>query len=128
MKVQAIHLTRYSEFEEYHQLCIDNDLINLDAEYLFKLSEDGYTKVFIDSETHKIIGLVHHTVKKDIIFNDEFISNLKNLPSLTIKSKQTNYQSGEQKRDRLDVILDKISKSGIESLSTNERKFLDSLK
>jgi hypothetical protein len=127
MKVLAIHLLRFSELKDFEQLVIDNDLINLDAQQLYDFSNDGYTKVFVDSDTHKIIGLVHHSVKKEVIFSNDFITHLKNLPSLTIKSREVR-DTSEHKRDYLDYILDKISTSGIESLSKKEKKYLDDLK
>jgi len=127
MKVLAIHLLRFSELKDFEQLVIDNDLINLDAQQLYDFSNDGYTKVFVDSDTHKIIGLVHHSVKKEVIFSNDFITDLKNLPSLTIKSREVR-DTSEHKRDYLDYILDKISTSGIESLSKKEKKYLDDLK
>jgi hypothetical protein len=127
MKVLSIHLLRFSELKDFEQLVIDNDLINLDAQQLYDFSNDGYTKVFVDSDTHKIIGLVHHSVKKEVIFSTDFITDLKNLPSLTIKSREVR-DTSEHKRDYLDYILDKISTSGIESLSKKEKKYLDDLK
>jgi hypothetical protein len=127
MKVLSIHLLRFSELKDFEQLVIDNDLINLDAQQLYDFSNDGYTKVFVDSDTHKIIGLVHHSVKKEVIFSNDFITDLKNLPSLTIKSREVR-DTSEHKRDYLDYILDKISTSGIESLSKKEKKYLDDLK
>lgn len=127
MKVLAIHLLRFSELKDFEQLVIDNDLINLDPQQLYDFSNDGYTKVFVDSDTHKIIGLVHHSIKKEVIFANDFITHLKNLPSLTIKSREVR-DTSEHKRDYLDYILDKISTSGIESLSKKEKKYLDDLK
>lgn len=111
----SIHLRRFKNVEDFQNLCDDNNLDNIDPESLFNLKENGYIKVFLDSNTHQVIALTHIEDKKLIQISEEFIIHMKNMPSITTKSKTIL---------SIDSILDKINLKGLESLTSREREFL----
>jgi len=97
---------------------------NLDGkvcpEALVKFKNNGYIKLWIDSVTFELIAFTHENSKREIQFNIDFISQMKLMKSISIKDKEIKYD--------IDNILDKISLAGMDSLTTNELKFLNSLK
>jgi hypothetical protein len=64
---------------------------------------------------------VHKLSKKEITFQDDFKSFLKEMPSISFSNDDSVYLD-------VDVILEKISERGVDSLSRKEKEFLDSLK
>jgi hypothetical protein len=115
--VVSIHLKRFKSVEDFQKLLDDNGIQNLDATKLFEHKESGYTKIFFDKNTFEAVAYVHESSKKEIIFQDDFKEFLKNMKSLS---------SNKIVLD-VDVILEKISERGIDSLSKKEREFLDNL-
>ena len=115
--VISIHLRRFKSVEDFQRLFDDNDLENIDAEACYKLMLEGYTKIFIDKETHKIVGFCHSQDRKLIQISDDFIFHLKTMNSLTFKPTPTNLS--------IDSILDKINELGIDSLTKYEKQFLN---
>jgi hypothetical protein len=91
----------------------------IEAKVLFNLKQDGYLKLWLDNQTFRTIAWTTSPDKKRLHFSDDYAQFLKDLNSLTFieKSESTNLN--------LDQILDKIAKSGIESLTTHEKQFLD---
>ena len=117
----SIHLTRFKSIEEFKNLLDDNGIENVDAKKLFEHKEAGYIKIFFDKTTFEAIAYVHKSSKKEITFQDDFKSFLKEMPSISF--------SNDDSIDlNVDVILEKISEKGIDSLSRKEKEFLDSLK
>jgi hypothetical protein len=115
--VISIHLRRFKSVEDFERLFEDNELDNLDPEACHKLMLEGFTKVFIDKETHKIIGFCHSQDKKLIQISEDFILHLKTMNSLTFKPSPNNFS--------IDSILDKINELGIDSLTKKEKEFLN---
>jgi hypothetical protein len=112
----CIHLRRFKSVEEFQTLLDDNNLDQIDPESLFNLMLDGYTKLFLDVNTFKIVGLTHQENKRLIQISEDFILFMKNMNSITIKS---------SKILTIDAILDKITSKGIESLTKREKEFLN---
>jgi hypothetical protein len=77
---------------------------------------EGFTKIYLDTNTHKVVALTHIENKKLIQISEDFIIHLKRMNSITIKSKNQNLT--------VDSILDKINLKGIESLTEKEKEFL----
>lgn len=115
--VVSIHLKRFKTIEDFERLLDDNDLNNIDPEACYKLMIEGFTKLFIDSNTYKIIGYCHGADKKTTQISEDFIIHLKHMNSLTFKRKPQNFT--------IDSILDKINAKGIESLTKQEKEFLN---
>jgi hypothetical protein len=116
----CIHLTRFYDLEDFRKMLRDNGLSAfIEAKVLFNLKKDGYLKLWLDNQTFRTIAWTTSPDKKRLHFSDDYAQFLKDLNSLTFieKSESTNLN--------LDQILDKIAKSGIESLTTNEKQFLD---
>jgi hypothetical protein len=117
--VISIHLNRFKSVEDFQRLLDDNGIENIDANKLFEHKESGYTKIFFDKDTFEAVAYVHESSKKEIIFQDDFKDFLKNMKSLSFKT--------ETQVLDVDVILEKISEKGIDSLSKKEKEFLDNL-
>jgi hypothetical protein len=114
--VISIHLRRFKSVEDYQKLLDDNEMDNIDAEACYNLMMEGYTKIFIDKNTYKIIGYCHGFDKKLIQISEDFIVHLKNMNSIGFK-KNHNLT--------IDSILDKINEKGIDSLTKTEKEFLN---
>jgi hypothetical protein len=114
--VISIHLRRFKTLEDFERVLEENELHKIDAESCYKLMLEGYTKIFIDKETLKMIGYCHSVDKKLIQISEDFILYLRDMNSITFKTKKTDFT--------IDSILDKISQLGIESLTYQEKEFL----
>ena len=118
--VVSIHLKRFKSVEDFQKLLDENGIQNLDATKLFEHKESGYTKIFFDKNTFEAVAYVHESSKKEIVLQDNFKDFLKSMPSLAFKTDTKIVLD-------VDVILEKISEKGIDSLSKKEKEFLDSL-
>jgi len=114
--VICIHLRRFKSPEEFQRLLDDNELDSIDPEALYNLMLEGFTKIYFDVNTHKIIGLTHIENKKLIQISEDFIIHLRKMNSITLKPKNQNLT--------IDSILDKINLKGIDSLTEKEKDFL----
>lgn len=90
----------------------------IDGESCFSLMQDGFTKIFIDKKTYKLIGYCHQSNRKMVQISDDFISHLRKMDSISIKKPKTKYKLS------IDSILDKINEFGLESLTQKEKEFL----
>lgn len=113
--ILSIHLTKFNSVSEIDKALSDNNITNFCAKKLFEHKEKGYLKVFFDLTTQNIIAYTHKDDKKKIQLQTEFKDYLKNLKSISTKKKDLS----------LDNILDKISESGIDSLTKSEKSFLE---
>ena len=88
---------------------------NLNYDVLLENKKDGFAKLFIVDNR-----VIAYTTKKDkdtVKYTKYYTETLLSLESIDIEK--------EPKEMNVDSILDKISKYGINSLSVNEKKFLD---
>lgn len=115
--ILSIHLTQFNTVEDIERALIDNNIKTLCASKLFEHKEKGYLKVFIDKETQAVIGYTHKDNKKKVQLQDEFTDFLKNMKSITFAK--------EVEELSIDIILDKISSKGIDSLTKREKLFLE---
>jgi hypothetical protein len=116
----CIHLTRFQTLEDFRKMLIDNGLSAfIEAKVLVNLKHDGYLKLWLDNQTFRTIAWTQHPDKKRVHFSDDYQQYLKDMNSLTFIDTQ------DQSVLNLDVILDKIANSGIESLTSYEKEFLD---
>jgi hypothetical protein len=112
----SIHFNKFETVDHLKRALDDNNIDFCDAHILMDAKKDGYTKVFLDVFDKKVIGFVHKSNKKDIIFCSAFTEILKNMKSIDINR--------EPKVLSIDSILDKINERGINSLTNNEKIFL----
>lgn len=89
---------------------------NVDVIFMFK--DNGIAKIWVDVDTKDVIA---YNTKKDseIKLGDEFLEKLSAMKSFQLPKKP--------KVLSLDSILEKISSKGIDSLTTDEKNFLDNL-
>jgi len=114
----CIHLRRFKTQEDLENLFQQHGLDTIDSETCFSLMRDGFTKIFIDKNTYKLIGYCHESNRKMIQISEDFISHLRKMDSITIKNPKIKYKLS------VDSILDKISELGVESLTEKEKEFL----
>jgi len=113
----AIHLNKFKTIEDLSKMLEDNGISILDAQKILTFKNEGYTKLFIDSETHKLKAFCHISLKGDIKLCEDYVSELKNMKSLDVVK--------EPKDLSIDSILDKINNTGLNSLNKYEKAFLE---
>jgi hypothetical protein len=113
----SLHLTKFNSVSDLEKVLLDNNITNFCAQKIFEHKEKGYLKVFFDKTTQSIIAYTHKDNKKKIQLQDEFTDFLKNLKSI-----EYNREVGELS---IDIILDKISSKGLNSLNRYEKAFLE---
>lgn len=116
----CIHLTRFYDLEDFRRMLRDNGLsAYIEAKVLLNLKHDGYLKLWLDNQTFRTVAWTSSPDKKRVHFSDDYSQFLKDMNSLTF------VEPNNSTSLNLDTILDKIAKSGIESLTTHEKQFLD---
>jgi hypothetical protein len=117
--VICIDLTKYNN-EKLVEVCkelgkIHNFDFNIDVVLLNK--KDGFVKVYVDLTSGKCIAFTNKKDRNKIHYTDVFTEMLKAIePTVFVK---------EPKAMSVDSLLEKVSKYGIDSLSVNEKNFLD---
>jgi hypothetical protein len=97
------------------------NIYKLSVEGLINDKKEGFAKVYIDIENGLLVAFTYKKNKDEIVIADVFTDSLKSIPSVVVEKKQPLSEM------TIDNILDKISKYGIESLSINEKNFLDDI-
>ncbi len=91
-------------------------------EVLVMFKDNNIAKIWVDVDTKDVVA---YTTKKDnnIKLGDDFMEKLSSMDSYQLpkKAKVTNLTLD------LDSILEKISRTGLDSLTNDERSFLDNL-
>ena len=113
----SLHLGKFNTLEDFKRVLSDNGLNNIDAQVVFAMKSDGYTKVFFDTETGRMVGFCHNTLKKQVKFTDNFVNHLRNQKPIDIIPEPTDLS--------IDTILDKIGSKGLNSLNRYEKAFLE---
>lgn len=90
------------------------------AQKLFDL-KSSIDIIFFDDQNLSLVAFIRKK-EKQIEFVKEFYDDLHDLDALKYTKKQINLQSETLK---LDLILEKISSKGLNSLTPREREFLD---
>lgn len=116
----CIHLTRFYDLDDFRRMLRDNGLsAYIEAKVLLNLKHDGYLKLWLDNQTFRTVAWTSSPDKKRVHFSDDYSQFLKDMNSLTF------VEPNNSTSLNLDTILDKIAKSGIESLTIHEKQFLD---
>ncbi len=114
----CIDLTKFNN-EKLVQLA---KIYKLSPEGLINDKKEGFAKVYMDIDKGLLVAFTYKRRKDEIVIADVFNEHLRSIPSVVVEKKQPLSEM------TIDSILDKISKYGIESLSINEKNFLDNLK
>lgn len=110
----CISLKKVKTIEDVKTLLKSNDLDDLYAREIMDFKEDGYLKLYLDRVTHNLVAFTHSDDKKFIEFTDEWLKFMRHIEPIELPSKELT----------IDDILDKINKSGMESLTKEELKKL----
>lgn len=118
----VIDLKSIKSAKDINDILLSNRLMSMDPNKLFLLKTKGYTKVFIDDRTFDIIaffkkGKKDKTEKFD--FSKSYIKSLTSLKSISAEMPLNLVENLT-----IDDILDKISSTGINSLTNSEKNFL----
>lgn len=95
------------------------NLSNINVEFLASSKKDGFAKLFIDKETANILAFTTKESRNDIMLTSTFADALQSMACVKIVKKI------DISTEKFDMILEKISKNGISSLSKKERDYLD---
>lgn len=121
MNLICIDLRLFNSEQEFEYLMINNSIKkteNINPFILYHLKSQ-INKVFYNKDIDQY--MFFDTQSEGIITNDEYLLPfLQSLSSIKISSFET-------KQEKIDFILDKISKLGRDSLSSEEIKFLNEL-
>lgn len=112
--IVCIDLTKFEKAGDIEKIFEDNGIIiteNIHPYILWHLKPD-LNKIYYDPTADQYV--MFEDIRGEIIYLDYFLDQLKSFPSLDSK-----------KYFSVDQILDKINKLGIESLSKEERDFLE---
>lgn len=82
------------------------------------------TKMWFDTVTYHVIAYAHYNEQH---FTQEYIRFLSNMTPLEMNTNFNIDEPIEEKELTVDNILDKIRINGVESLTTEEKKFLESI-
>lgn len=111
--ILAIHLNKFKSVEDFKTLLEDNNIKTIFPDKIFGMKDEGWTKVFVDKTSGYVIGYTHKT-SKEIVLDETFELELRNMPSIDFSQKELS----------TDSILEKIHKHGMESLNKREKDYL----
>lgn len=111
--VICIDLTKYNN-EKIVELA---KTINIDVEATLHNKKVGFAKIFIYQDSGRVIAFTTKKDRNTIQYTSYFSELLTSIEPIEITKAPIEMN--------VDVILDKISKYGIDSLSINEKRFLD---
>lgn len=111
--VICIDLTKYNN-EKLVELA---KTINIDVEATLHNKKVGFAKIFIYQESGRVIAFTTKKDKDAIQYTTYFNELLTSITPIELSKAPIEMS--------VDTILDKISKYGVDSLTTNEKKFLD---
>ncbi len=110
----CISLKKLKSIDDVKSLLKNNDLDDLYPKEIMEFKNDGYLKLFLDKETHNLVAFTHSDDKKFIQFTDEWLKFIRHVETLELP----------QKNISVDDVLDKINKSGMDSLTKEEFRLL----
>ena len=93
--------------------------LNVKLEILVDNKKEGFVKLFVNTDLGIIVAFTTKRDKNRIVYTDVYDNMLLGMKSFEIIKEPVQLE--------MDTVLEKISKYGIDSLSKNEKKFLDNL-
>lgn len=117
-KIVCIDLTLFNneKIKEVIKLFPD---IEINPESLVQDKKNGIKKLFLDTENLVVVCYTQKSNPDEMVFTEDFITKLQEIKPIALPKKQ---RGGPLS---VDIILDKISKFGIQSLTESEKTFLD---
>lgn len=113
----SIDLTKYNK----EKLIEIANKYRLDPVSLVENKDKDFHTLYIDTNLFQIIAFTTKKNKNKLVYTDLYTDTLKSIKPLSL-FKETKVP----RVMNVDTILDKIGKYGIESMSEDEKKFLDS--
>jgi hypothetical protein len=135
----CFHLNLFNTFEQVDKMIEDRNLVNFDPNIIWGSKMEGRLKIWVDKDSYNIIFWTQKGDRKGTIcMSSQYLNLINNMKSVTYDKKvkvsqvtenqvQTNVKnvsSSELNQSILNIILDKISSNGIESLNDKEKDFL----
>ena len=129
----CLDLTKFSEPElkdlmEYNSNFSDVSISTLDdlrVDFILA-KRNGYLKMFIDTVNKVVTAYVLNSDSSTIVANYYLINALKDVKSFEVeKVLVESAETSKSTQFTMDMILDKITLSGMGSLNADERKFLN---
>jgi hypothetical protein len=108
----CIDLTKYNQSKLQEVASVY--LLNYD--FLVKHKKADSVKIWVDLDSGILVAFTTKKITK-MIYTDEYMDHLSKMETITLAKKEVVMD--------VDSILDKIAKYGIESITENERSFLD---
>ena len=129
----CFHLNLFNNFEQVEKMISDRNLEYLDPNIIWDSKMEGRLKIWIDKETHEIIFWTQKGEKKGTLcINSNYLAIINNMKSIcydkktrTPKINVVEDSNPEYNQTILNIILDKISSKGIDSLNDKEKDFLN---
>lgn len=117
-----------TDFKDMEKLLTDNGLNDfLDYKSLCKKKKEGVIRIYIDPLSYRCVAIINAKNEGQIIFDTTFYEKM-------LVSKSINFKKVLNKKtidlsvidsDTIDIILEKIMESGIDSLDMSEKEYLD---
>ena len=111
----CIDLTKFN-FEKLKEVSVK---LNVKIEILVDNKKEGFAKLFVDTDLGIIVAFTTKRDKNRVVYTDVFDKLLLEMKSIEIVKEPVQLE--------MDTVLEKITKYGIDSLSKNEKEFLDNL-
>lgn len=135
----CFHLNLFNTFEQVDKMIEDRNLKNFDPNIIWGSKMEGRLKIWVDKDSYNIIFWTQKGDRKGTIcMSSQYLSLINNMKSITYdkkiktpkfeenqtQSNKKSFSSPELNQSILNIILDKISSNGIESLNDKEKDFL----
>ena len=135
----CFHLNLFNTPDQVDKMIEDRNLTNFDPDIIWGSKMDGRLKIWVDKDTHNILFWTQKGDKRGTIcMSAQYLNLINNMKSITYDKrvrtpkveepepqvKTKNVNSGELNQSILNIILDKISSKGIDSLNEKEKDFL----
>ena len=109
-----INLKKLSDLKKIKELLKLHNIEDSSAKEILEMREDGYLRLYLDKKTHYLVAFTHEDNKGKLEFTEEFLKFVKRMHPIGFPDNELN----------VDDILDKISETGLESLTKREKKWL----
>jgi hypothetical protein len=112
--------------ENIERLLIDNGLNDeLCHEKLAEMKAKGVDKLYVDSKTFETVASVFSDNPLKVMWERTFLVQILDMKPIKFEGQKSKPKNvGSAKLD-VDVILDKINESGIDSLTKEEKEYLE---
>jgi hypothetical protein len=136
----CFHTNLFNTIEQVEKMIEDRNLTNFDPNIIWESKMEGRLKIWVDKDTHNILFWTQKGDKRGTIcMSAHYLNIINNMKSICYDKKvrepkveddvpqikTQNINSGDLNQSILNIILDKISSKGIQSLNDKEKDFLN---